>query len=436
MKNRFIPGHPGLLIASLILAFFIWLSITNYSDPVIARNVIGIPINFTNVSYIESKGLSFEPAEGFDTISVRVQGNRSTVEKLSSSNITAMADLTQVVDFDSDPVMVPVSVTAPGILPENVTVAPKNVQIKLEDMKSKDFVLNPTTGDTHPESGFEVGEMTVNPEKITVRGSKSLVDKIDKINAEVDVTNLKDDTDLRARLVVQDKNGDELTGTEKSYLSFSVDERSILVHTVLYSVDSDVKVTAETYGKPAEGYQIGEITLTPGTIQVVGSADSLAKFRANGNTILIDKESEAVSVKGASHDVSASADLTNYLPKGIRLAEGISSTVVVNVKILPYDSKAFTLDIRNISKINLGTGLNAVITDAELDIRVRGSNEALEALTASQIHAAVDLAGKGEGSYSVPVQITLPEGYSLVNDVETNLTISKMTVPSMPENPE
>lgn len=433
-KDRWIPSHPALLVISVILAFFIWLGIMNISDPVMTRMISGIPVQFTNVSYIESKGQSFEAVDGYDKVSIRVRGNRSVVERLSSSNITATADLTQVVDFNSSPVMVPVSVSAPGVGSEDITIIPSNIQISLEEMKSKDFVLNPTAGDTVPESGYEVGTMTANPEKITIRGSGSLIDKIDKVNAVVDVSGLSQDTDLSATIEIYDKNGDELTDSQMSYLTFSVDESNIKVHTVLYAVDTDVKLTAETYGDPAEGYEAGEITLTPDTIQVVGDADTLSAFRKAGNEIEITGESQAIDISGASADVSASVDITQFLPDGIRLASGISSTIVANVKILQYGSKSFSLDVNTISKNNLGEGLNAVMTDPELDIRVQGSSEALASLTADEIHASVDLSGKKEGSYTVPVQITLPDGLSLVQQVQTNITISKTTTASDPES--
>lgn len=415
---------------SIILAFFIWLGIMNVSDPTTVRTISGIPITFTNTSYIESKGQSFEPVEGNDRVSVRVSGNRSVVERLTSANVTAVADLTQVVDFNSSPVMVPVSVSVPGVDTEDITVIPSNVQIELEEMKSKDFVLNPTEEDTVPASGYEVGTMTANPEKITIRGSESLIDRIDKVNAVVDVSGLTTDTDLSATIKIYDKNGDQLSDSQMSFLTLSVDESSIKVHTVLYSVDSDVKVTAETYGTPADGYQIGDITLTPNTIQVVGDADSLDAFKKAGNTITITEDSEAINVGGASSDVSASVDIEQFLPDGIRLASGISGTIVATVKILPYGSRAISLDVNTISKNNLGAGLNAVMTDPELDIRVQGPAGALKNLTVSQIHASVDLSGKGEGTYFVPVQITLPEGFSLVQQVQTNVTISKTTTQS------
>lgn len=428
MKNKkFLPGHPAIFVISLVLAVIIWFLIMNVADPVQSRTFTGIEIQFTNQSYIESRGQSLEVPSGAETVSVRVRGNRSVVERIKPTDITAVADLTQIVDFNSKPVMVPVSVTVPGVNEENITVAPRNIEISLEEMKSKEFVLNPTTGESKPAQGYEVGTMEASPEQITIRGSESLINKIDKVNAEVDVSNMKKDGNLPATLKIYDKNGDELSATQRSFLTLGTAESSIYVHTTLYSIDSDVKVTAETSGMPKSGYQVSEIELTPQTISVVGDAKSLAALRAAGNQVTITRRSKAIDVEGASSDVTARVYISEFLPDGITLATDFSSTVVANVKILPYGSKSFSLDTKSVTKKNLGSGLNAVFSDSELDVRVRGSNENLKKLTASQIQASVDLSGKQEGDYTVPVTITLPSGYSLVDSVTADVTISKMT---------
>lgn len=428
MKDkRFLPGHPALFVISLVLAVIVWFMIMNIADPVQSRTYTGIEVQFTNQSYIESRGQSLEVPDGAETISVRVRGNRSVVEKIKPSDINAVADLTQVVDFSSTPVMVPVSVTVPGISEEDITVAPRNIEISLEEMKSKDFVINPTVGESKPAQGYEVGSMEASPEQITIRGSETLINKIDKVNAEVDVSNMKKDADLPATLKIYDRNGDELSATQRSFLTLGTSESSIFVHTTLYSIDSTVKVVAETYGTPKSGYQVRDIELTPQTISVVGDAKALSAFMAAGNQITITRRSKAINVDGASSDVTARVDISEFLPDGISLPTDFSSTVVADVKILPYGSKSFALDTKSVTKKNLGSGLNAVFSDSELDVRVRGSNENLKKLAVSQIQASVDLSGKKEGDYTVPVTITLPNGYSLVDAVNTNVTISKTT---------
>ena len=53
------------------------------------------------------------------------------------------------------------------------------------------------------------------------------------------------------------------------------------------------------------------------------------------------------------------------------------------------------------------------------------------------IKASIDLDGKKEGSYEVPVEIVLPDGYETVEDVTTEVVISSGTaVDDSKENKE
>lgn len=427
MKERLL-NHPVLKAASVIIAFVVWLAIMNISNPIITRTITNIPVNVTNASYIESMNLSYALAAGFDTIAVSVEANRSLVERLSAANISATVDLTQIVDMDADPVMVPVTVSVPGVSQNAITVLPRNIQLRLEEMQSKDFVINAVAGSSSPARGYEVGSLTSNPEKMTIRGPSSMIERIDKVQAEVDVSYLDSDTSLGATLHVFDKNGDELNESRMSYLTFSVPESSIRVSVKLYKVASEIPIVAQTYGDPSPGYQAGEVTVTPQTISVAGTEEALEEFRLDGNRILITEESAAVDISGASKDVEIRVNLPDYLPSGIRLADGFSETVVVTVKILQFNTKSLEVESRNIEKLNLAEGRNAVFESAVVDIRVRGSDIGLDSITKDDVHASVDLADVKLGTQMVPVKVELPEGFELAEDVLAEITVTENTV--------
>ena len=179
MKRNHVFTHPVLGVVSLVIAFFVWLIVMNVSDPVRTKTFASIPVSVSNASYVESKGLSYKIADGFQNISVTVKSNTSIIERLSTSSIVANADLTQIIDFNSDPVMVPVTVQIPGVSTDSITANPRNIEISLEDMVSQDFVINTTAGDTSPANGYEIGSISATPEKLTLRGPKSLIERID-----------------------------------------------------------------------------------------------------------------------------------------------------------------------------------------------------------------------------------------------------------------
>ena len=48
-------------------------------------------------------------------------------------------------------------------------------------------------------------------------------------------------------------------------------------------------------------------------------------------------------------------------------------------------------------------------------------------LTEDEIKASIDLDGKEEGSYEVPIKVSLPNGYTLLEDVTAEIKVSKVS---------
>ena len=70
-----------LKLASVAIAFLIWLVIGNINDPVIQKVYSSIPVTITNGSYIESRGMTYRLDSGHQTVSVTLKGNTSRVTR-------------------------------------------------------------------------------------------------------------------------------------------------------------------------------------------------------------------------------------------------------------------------------------------------------------------------------------------------------------------
>lgn len=427
MNNAKLFQNMTLKMASLAGAIIIWLIIMNINDPVVTRIIYDVPVNVVNTSYIESMGLSYKISDGYDTIAVTVRGNRSLVESLTASRFNVTADLTQIISLETDPVMVPLTVYCPSISSENLTASPRNINIDIEEMVSKEFVINATEAGTTPANGFEVGEMTVEPETVTIRGPGTLIDKIERVNAIVDVTGIRTDKDMEPVIRITDKNGEQITDTQMSYLSMNVTEEEMNVHVTVYAVRSGVSLKVETSGEPASGYTVGNIAVTPSTLSVVGSRAVLDMLEQNGNVITITADSGLVDVTDKVSDVSVKIDIRHILPEGLSLASQISTTAVVSVQILPANSRSVTVETRNIDLSGLADGYSCVFESSSLEIKIQGSPEILDGLSASDLKASVDLSGLMIGRQKVPVSVDLPDGCSLVEDVFVGVIISRLS---------
>ena len=130
---------------------------------------------------------------------------------------------------------------------------------------------------------------------------------------------------------------------------------------------------------------------------------------------------------GRNADFETKINLTDFLPSGLKLTSGTSGTLIVKTEILPVGSKSYSISTRDITVKNAPSGLEVVFETDRIEIRVRENGNTLDNLNLSDIKASIDLSGKKEGSYKISVQITLPEGYTLVNEISTDVKLSEAT---------
>lgn len=422
MMKKLLFENLGLKLLALVFACVVWFLVVNVNNPVITKTISGIQVEITNAEYVESLGLSASASDA-GTVSVTLSGNRSEIEPLTKENVSAIADLTQIISLDADPIMVPVKVTVNGMDNLNASVYPGNVKISLEQTVSETFIVTPSTQGTTPaNTNYEVGRLDASRESITITGPKSMIGIIDKVIAPVDARNLISDTTVQSQLEIYDKNGVRLTDTEMSSLKFPDGGDSVLVTVNIWDVKKDVILSASTVGTPASGYKVGDIKVTPSTINLTGTPGALSEISGNGNVFEIDPS--FLDVSGLKKNVEIKVDLTEMMGDDIRVAEGGNSTVIVSVSIVPQDSRVFTIPVTSIRQDNLQEGNAAVFSIDSVKVLVRGDDDDLANLSESDIILSIDLGNKSAGTYeNEAVTVSLPDGCSLVEPISINYDV-------------
>ena len=277
MKKKW-NDNLSLKILSVLIAIFIWVVASSESDPIDTKGY-SVKVNVTNSNYIYKFDKTYQIKDENQTVTVYVTGKTSVIS--DRNDIKVEADLTQIVDMNSDPAYVPLQfVPVAGISMEDVNIIPKTIPVYIEDIERKDFVItvNPRGS---AGTGYEIGECTASLEKITVQGPKSIVDQISSVVASVDVYGMTEDTTKKAKLQFTDAEGATLSDDAVSYLQFSDnvgEDRIVDVMVELWEIVDDVKVEAEYSGYPAYGYQVDKIITTPETISVAGNKEALKKL--------------------------------------------------------------------------------------------------------------------------------------------------------------
>ena len=431
MKKKKITDNLSLKIMSVAVAVVVWLIVVNIDNPVGTNYYTITNVELINKEYVESSdtiGKMCMPEENQDTVRVAITADKKTRDKIRVSDISAVADLQQAVSLDTNQVMVPITVncSVSGIGPGDIKVTPQNLSVNLDEKETQEFVVNVTRGDTKPGKDYEVGSLTANPEKVRITGPKSLVNKIDKVNAAIELNGKTQDFTQEVTLSIIDKNQEALSDSEMNSLRIE-NNAQVIVTAKLWKIRQGVKISAGYVGTPAEGYQAGMIKTVPDTISVAGSTEGLETLAANDNVITIP--SESIDISGESSDVEKKISLKDLLPDNVKLTSDSSEDVWVTVSILPEGSREFSFPTKEIEVKNKPDDLQVTFETAQIAIRIKSDSKDLDDLDVTKdIKASIDLEDKEEGNYEVPVTVSLPDGYEIVENVSTEVVISSGTV--------
>lgn len=422
MKKNMINKFT-LKVLSLIIAILIWLLVRNVDDPIVVRTFYEIPVSIENASYLAENLEIPLLVHGKDTVKVRVKGARSVVSKLKKEDIKAVADMTQIISKDTTPIMVPVEVTGTGISDSDITVRPRNIQVDIEKQKSVEKTIAVSTGDTQPDKDYEIGNLKANPEKVTISGPETIINKIDKVVALIDVTGRKESNiEIKSQLKIYDKNLDELSPKQLEYLNIKeISDNTIRIQAQFWKVKQSVKIKAEYSGEPKRGYEVDSINLVPDTISVAGTDEALKKLEQEGNTLEIP--GKYIDVTDKTGDFEQNIDLSELLPEDLKLVRDLNSSVIATVKILPYNSRDYEVSVTQIEADNKAEDLDLIFQDEQITIRAKAKEQDLDSLSAANIQVQIDLSGYGEGEYEVPVTVTLPGGYELVESIKVKVKL-------------
>lgn len=430
MKHKW-TNNLGLKIVSLLVSCLIWVVVTNTNDPESTQVYKNVPITIKNQDTITNANKTFTVVDGVDKINVYVTARKSVRSSLAADSFIVKADME---NYNEALGTVPLEISCEDgrIRQEDIRMLPSSLKISMEDKVEQNFGMAVvTTG--KPDKGYEVGKTTiVTGDTIRIAGPESLINIIGKVTISVDVTNMSMGSTDFYPIRIEDKNGATLTDGQMSNLELknsdgvSLQNNSAEVRTELWKVYNDIPLKVEVTGEVAPGYKVSAVTLAPQTINLVAEENAIEEL---GGIIQLK---DPVNVEGMTETQDFTVDLNDTLNQydDIRLESDISSAITVHVGIDEVGSKTFQMPISDIIMHNTPSDKKLIFSPADaVSISVKTTSEDSEeaiTLTLSDISAEIDLKNcEINGSYTLPVNVTLPEGYELVNDVSIVVNIEE-----------
>ena len=386
---KFFFGNVWIVLISVILAFVAWFAISVNEFPEIDKSLIGIPIEAEPTDFMKSNNLQII-GDYTGTTDIRISGKRYDISDLKAEDFTAALDLTNV--------------RRAGTYDLSVTIACKNDKVEyslventpitVDEIAAREFPITASAPDISLPEGYYVDEITSNPPTVTITGSVSVLDEINRVeaNASYDGSTLESH-EVKTDLTIYKNNGSRL---DNSTVKLSTD--NVLVNIPIL-IQKELPLKFRFTGVP-QNFDIDTLkyTMQPQSIMVAapdGSINNLSELELedpiNLTDIRINQTVSTVPIK---------------LPEGYKNLSGINS-VRITWDIADYSKLDFP--VSNITIVNEPDNMDVSVITRELTLTVIGPSEDISALSSTDFYVTANLLSTSlhDGSQDVPVSIII-----------------------------
>lgn len=407
--TKLITNNFGLKILAVLFACVLWLAVVNIDDPKTSR-YFTTTVSVENAEYLAGIGKCYEIVDNSNTVTFKVTGKRSYLERMSNSDFKAVADLEAIEDMSRVPVEI-----SPQRYSGNVTVASKlyYLQLAVEDLVSVPFVIGVET-EGAVAADKALGEVNVSPTLLRVSGPESVVNTINKAVAIVNVEGMSTDITDSVIPTLYDEEGNEVNPSD---LTFNV--QNVMVEVQILDT-KDVTLNFQTTGTLAEGYEYVGVEYTPQTVKIKGVSSILNTI----NSITVPPE--VLDMSGATDSLVKEVDVSAYLPSGVTLEDSAQAKVQVTVKVEKHERRIFEVPTANITVANLPGRFGVSFLKDTVKVELEGLSSALDELDASKITGNINVSGMTEGEHTVALELDIDNKFKVTKVVTVTIDIVKL----------
>lgn len=384
MKGKF-----GAALLAILIAFGLWLYVIVVVSPESEDTYYDIPIVMDGESLLNDRGLMIISGTN-QTVDLKLEGNRSDLSNLNKTNITLLADLSQITTAGEHKLSYDISY--PGIVQSGtITVldqTPKLITVVVVELARKEIPVHVVYTGSVPEDYIAHKQsVSLDHTTVTISGPKDVVSKIDHAQVNVDLTgkNATISGAYRYTLCDKDENPVEDVGNITTNLS------EVRVTLRIQKTKEIPLILNVIYGGG----------VTEATSQIVLDRETI---QIAGNEAVLDSLNEIVLGTLDLSNILESTTMTYpvILPEDVT---NVSNVQEVNVDISFPDLEIREFKVSNFVAQELSEGLVATWLTDSLTVRLRGATEVLDKLTAEDISIVVNLANAEVGNQVYDAEI-------------------------------
>ena len=385
MKNKFVTA-----LLSLVIAFGIWMYVVSVVAPESERTYMDVPVRVHGSNILESRGLMLISDQDL-TVDFELSGTRADLNKLSSSNITVIADLSHISSAGEH--QVTYSVSYPGSISSEVTIlspASQTVTVQVVEWAQKDVPVEVEyVGKLDESYVADSANVALSKDKVTISGKKDVVNQIKKAVGTGDLTGKTTNIDQVYTLSYRDEAGKEV---KLNHVTADTDAVTVVLKiNMIKSLPIKLNVNP---GDLLEGEYSCVSNITHVTVS--GPAELLQGL-----------EEFPVDVNLTGLLMSDQIRVPLISPPGLTIVDGITE-ILVDAVVPKMDTATMTLSLERCVLVNVPEGMEVISKAiANTVVMLYGRQNRLEMLTEENFQMTVDLseAQLGTAFYNIEVVV-------------------------------
>ncbi len=392
-------------LLSLVIAFALWAYVVTVVSPESENTYYNVPVVLDGQSWLEERNLMIVSEQEFK-VNLTLSGNRTDLNKLDSSNITLLADLSAITEPGTH--ILNYTVSYPGSVQggtiHTVSQDPQQIELTVVQRSKKDIPVKVVyTGSLPDGYTAERQNITLDHTSVTVSGPKDVIDQITQAKVEIDLTGQTQTIVTTKPITLCGEDGNPIVDVSTVTVNVSNIRATVIIR-MLKEIALELNVI------PGGGITEQMAIILPDRTSITVSGSEAALKDLDKITLgSIDLGKLDLNTEELKFDI--------VLPEGVTNVTGVT-TVTVKIQMPEMATRTYT--VTRFEAVNLSAGMEASFLTEQLLVEIRGPAVLLDTLTAENIVAVVDFADAqvGTASYEATIRVEGVEGVGAAGSID------------------
>ena len=376
-----------LMLFSLFLAVMVWVYATVSSDPAEEGRFSGQVI-------IETTGLEDDMliTSGLPyNVIINLRAPNSVWRKISLDRTQAKA-IIDVTGLEDGTYELPINIEIDASPVQVISYSPNMATVTIEKYETREYSVEVDESGDIP-TAFRAGTPEVTPGTVSISGTVSQLDTIDRVAVQLERNNDTESIDKSLTVFAFTEDGMAVRD-----LTIKPDKVKVFEEIKMRGGYRILSVKLAVDGEIAQGYRVDEISVDPGFVTVYSADKELL------NSLNSYIETETILLDDINANVSKKIAL--MVPEGVTLVGDSSVTMNVTVSMVEGTTTFSEVPVRVIGQDD---NIDAVISPQDVDVYLAGPMVTLNGIEKEDINVVVDLSDLEEGSYQITPNVEVIE---------------------------